>query len=60
VILTSCGEQGDIARADQGCANGYVVKPVGFERFPEIISDPGTYWLEVNRSAPALPALNFE
>lgn len=55
VVLTSSGEEGDVARAYEEGANSYVVKPVGFERFREMIADLCGYWLEVNQPAPHAP-----
>ena len=48
VILTSSEGERDIARAYSQCANSYLVKPVGFEKFHQLIQDLGFYWLGWN------------
>jgi len=48
VILTSSKEDPDIKRCYDLGANGYIVKPVNFERFAEAIRSLGFYWLLLN------------
>jgi two-component system response regulator len=48
VILTSSEGERDIARAYARCANSYLVKPVGFEKFHQLMQDLGFYWLGWN------------
>jgi CheY-like chemotaxis protein len=54
VVLTTSEAEGDMARAYSEHANSYLVKPVDFERFVELIRDADGYWLDRNR----LPSLN--
>jgi two-component system response regulator len=49
VIVTSSREDPDIQAAYDLGANGYVVKPVGFDAFLEAMSRLGLYWLLVNQ-----------
>lgn len=48
VMLTSSPEQRDLEAAYQLGVNSYVVKPVDFENFLEVISNLGLYWLARN------------
>jgi two-component system, response regulator len=48
VMLTSSDEQGDIQRAYDRGANGYVCKPVQSDQFAEVVREMGLYWLGVN------------
>jgi len=52
VILTSSEASRDIAAAYQRHANSYLVKPVGYEGFVELMEDLGSYWLTWNTPAP--------
>jgi CheY-like chemotaxis protein len=52
VILTSSGEQTDIAEGYRNGANSYVRKPVGFAQFSEAIRGLGLYWLLINEPLP--------
>ena len=49
VVLTSSKEDPDIKQCYDLGANGYVVKPVGFDQFYKAISELGLYWLIVNQ-----------
>ncbi len=49
VVLSSSSEEADIAGSYQAGANSYVVKPVIYDRFAEIVREVGHYWLCVNR-----------
>jgi two-component system, response regulator len=49
VVLTSSAEDRDIERAYELGANSYLVKPVGFDAFTDVVSRAGLYWLVVNR-----------
>ncbi len=49
VILTSSEAEKDVARAYEYHANSYLVKPVGFESFSELMQQLGFYWLAWNR-----------
>lgn len=49
VIVTSSAEDPDIKLAYELGANSYVVKPVNFDSFSEVISNLGLYWIFINR-----------
>jgi CheY-like chemotaxis protein len=51
VVLTSSGADRDTAAAYDCGANSYVVKPVDFEEFHNLMADLGHYWLAWNRPA---------
>jgi two-component system, response regulator len=50
VVLTSSQEEPDIKRAYELGANGYLVKPVGFEQFMKAVQRTGVYWLLLNQA----------
>ena len=45
VVLTSSRENPDVQTCYQFGANSYIVKPVGFENFTEVITELGLYWM---------------
>jgi two-component system response regulator len=49
VVVTSSAEDPDIKLAYELGANSYVVKPVNFEAFTEVMSNLGLYWLLINQ-----------
>jgi CheY-like chemotaxis protein len=49
VVLTTSSAEKDITRAYEFNANSYVVKPVTFSKFQELMNDLGFYWLGWNR-----------
>ena len=49
VILTSSNESPDIKKCYKLGANSYIVKPVNFNEFTQIIRNLGLYWLLLNR-----------
>lgn len=49
VILTTSEAEIDVARAYDGYANSYLVKPVVFEKFSIMMKELGVYWLGLNR-----------
>ncbi|MFH2040140.1 MAG: response regulator [Chloroflexota bacterium] len=52
VILTSSKEEGDRALSyDQG-ANSYLVKPVSFDGFLDVVREINGYWLSLNVAPP--------
>lgn len=53
VVLTSSREDRDVVEAYQLGANSYIVKPVDYEKFLEVVSNMVTYWLLLNE----LPSL---
>lgn len=48
VILTTSEAEKDVAKAYYNHANSYLVKPVGFEEFRQLMDDLGFYWLSWN------------
>jgi CheY-like chemotaxis protein len=48
VVLTSSKEHPDVEKAYQLGANSYIVKPVDFENFRQIVNELGIYWLKLN------------
>ena len=49
VILTTSEAERDLALAYANHANSYLVKPVDFAKFSQLIDDLGIYWLDWNR-----------
>lgn len=49
VVVTSSAEDPDIKLAYELGANSYVVKPVNFDTFSEVMSSIGMYWLLINQ-----------
>jgi len=54
VVLTTSRENRDIETAYQLGANSYIVKPVDFEAFSEVVKTIKVYWLLMNQ--PPFPA----
>lgn len=50
VILTTSEAETDIAKAYDLHANAYLVKPVGFSQFVDLMKDLGLFWLGWNKS----------
>lgn len=48
VMMTSSQEQDDVVESYRLGANSYIVKPVDFQSFSEVISKIGLYWLLLN------------
>jgi CheY-like chemotaxis protein len=48
VILTTSETERDMHQAYSHYANSYLVKPVGFDQFSEMMDDLGFYWLGWN------------
>ena len=51
VVLTSSEADKDAATAYDFRANSYVVKPVDYEKFHQLVADIGYYWLVWNHPA---------
>lgn len=51
VIMTSSAEDPDIKRAYEHGVNSYIVKPVDFDSFIDVVTSLGFYWLVVNRTS---------
>jgi CheY-like chemotaxis protein len=49
VVLTTSEAEADIAAAYANFVNSYLVKPVDFDKFKELMDDLGFYWLAWNR-----------
>ena len=49
VMLTSSAEERDIVASYHFGANSYLVKPVNFASFTEMVSQAGWYWSAINR-----------
>lgn len=49
VVLTTSAAESDVARAYESHANSYLVKPVDFSQFVELMEALGYYWLAWNR-----------
>jgi DNA-binding response OmpR family regulator len=49
VMLTSSQEERDMVESYQLGVNSYVVKPVDFEKFLEMVAQVGLYWSLVNK-----------
>lgn len=52
VIVTSSAQDPDIKTAYELGANSYVVKPVDFDSFVDVMSNLGFFWLMINQPAP--------
>jgi two-component system, response regulator len=48
VVLTSSREDRDISECYEIGANSYIVKPVDFSQFSEVVRQLGLYWLSLN------------
>ena len=49
VILTTSGAESDLVRAYEGGAGSYLVKPIDFDKFMQLMESFGFYWLMWNR-----------
>jgi len=49
VILTSSGESPDIKMAYELGANSYIVKPIDYNNFSEVVAKLGFYWAIINK-----------
>jgi len=56
IILTSSREEGDRAMSYDTGANSYLVKPLSFDGFIDVIHQIGDYWLILNVRPPGMPA----
>jgi CheY-like chemotaxis protein len=52
VVLTSSREEQDVINGYRFGVNAYVVKPVDFERFTEIVKQLGLFWALINEAPP--------
>jgi len=56
VIMTSSKEDRDIVESYQLGVNSYIVKPLDFDQFTEVVRQLGYYWLLLNQ--PPVTAVN--
>lgn len=50
IILSTSDTEPDLSRAYDLGVNSYLVKPVDFDQFVEVVRNLGFYWLLLNRS----------
>lgn len=50
VVMTSSSQESDVAESYGLGANAYVVKPVNFSEFSEVVAQLGMFWLLINTS----------
>lgn len=50
VIMTSSHEETDLVKTYKLGVNSYVVKPVDFDKFAQVVSEVGLYWLVSNKA----------
>lgn len=50
IVMTTSRDNADVGRAYDIGVNSYVVKPVDFMRFTEVVKEIRTYWLLMNES----------
>lgn len=50
VILTSSAEADDVFQCYQCGANSYVVKPMDYDKYTEVVANLGYYWIVQNHS----------
>jgi CheY-like chemotaxis protein len=55
IVLTSSKEEGDRALSYDSGANSYLVKPVSFDGFLEVVRKVQDYWLVLNVGPPEEP-----
>jgi two-component system response regulator len=60
IVLTSSGEQRDIAESYKLGVNSYIQKPVDIGEFRKAIRALALYWLVVNRSPFSQKQMNFQ
>jgi two-component system response regulator len=48
VVLTSSSDPNDVARCYRLGANSYIIKPVDFSEFTQVMKLIGTYWITLN------------
>ena len=52
VVLTTSEAEKDVFRAYSNYVNSYVVKPIGYEKFSELMEQLGFYWMGWNKNPP--------
>jgi two-component system response regulator len=53
IVLTSSAEDRDVIDSYQLGVNSYIVKPVDFDQFFEVVSKLGFYWAVMNKVPPS-------
>ncbi|MFQ5571022.1 MAG: response regulator [Rhodothermales bacterium] len=53
VILTTSNTEEDVAQAYEYHANSYIIKPVDFSKFTQLMNELGYYWLDWNFPPPS-------
>jgi CheY-like chemotaxis protein len=48
IVLTSSADDRDVQTAYQYGANSYIVKPVDFDKFMEVVTHIDLYWMMIN------------
>ena len=54
IVLTTSGRPDDVRQAYDSGANAYLLKPVEFNRFTEVIGHLASFWLETVELPPEL------
>ena len=52
VILTSSAEERDMVESYRLGVNSYLVKPLEFDKFVDVVTKAGHYWMLMNRTPP--------
>jgi len=50
VIMTSSQEETDLVKSYQLGVNSYIVKPVDFDKFAQVVTEVGLYWMVANKT----------
>ncbi len=50
IVMTSSREERDVFESYELGVNSYIVKPVDFNQFREVVKQLGLYWLVINHS----------
>lgn len=53
VVMTSSKEESDVVESYKIGVNSYIVKPIDFEQFIEVVRQLGFYWLLLNQLPPS-------
>jgi CheY-like chemotaxis protein len=56
VVLTSSCEEPDLLRCYELSTNAYVVKPINFQEFRQVVQQLGLFWTVINQPPP-IPVL---
>jgi CheY-like chemotaxis protein len=49
VVMTSSKEERDLEESYRNGVNSYIVKPLDFDQFADIVANVGLYWVVVNK-----------